>query len=170
MKIRQFVSLAVLLAVYLVLKIEDINGMKLWAYVFTPNFEGVMYWAEIGLGVVTPMLLLFNTRVRTNPRGIFLAALLVVLGFVFNRLNIAITAVERSSGTNYFPSLPEISITLMIVALGFAVFRLAVRYLPIFPHRHEPVADAPHDVVAFIQMPSHDAVNEYANVREQNHE
>jgi len=143
----------VALAVYLVLKIEDINSMKLWHYVFTPNFEGMMYWAEIGMGVILPAGLLVNMRVRTSTKGLFISALLVVMGFVFNRLNIAITAVERSSGVNYFPSLTEVSITLMIVALGFAIFRLAVKYLPILPELHEEEKKhAAHDVVTFVDV------------------
>jgi Ni/Fe-hydrogenase subunit HybB-like protein len=143
----------VALAVYLVLKIEDINTMKLWQYVFTFNYEGMMYWAEIGLGVILPMLLLISPRVRMNTRGLFVSALLVVMGFVFNRLNVAITSVERSAGANYFPSAIEISITLMIVALGFAIFRLAVKYLPIFPEHHEEKRKvAQHEVVRFIDV------------------
>jgi Ni/Fe-hydrogenase subunit HybB-like protein len=145
----------VALAVYLVLKIEDINNLKLWPYVFTPNFEGMMYWAEIGLGAILPMLLLISRRVRATTTGLFTSALLVVMGFVFNRLNIAITSIERSVGTAYFPAWTEISITLMIVALGFAVFRLAVRYLPIFPeHRKEEEKTVVHDVVKFIDIPA----------------
>ena len=113
-----------------------------------------MYWAEIGLGAIVPMILLINPRVRASAKGLFASALLVVMGFVFNRLNIAITSIERSAGTAYFPAWTEISITLMIVALGFAIFRLAVQYLPIFPEprkeANEPVA---HDVVTFIDVP-----------------
>jgi Ni/Fe-hydrogenase subunit HybB-like protein len=143
----------VALAVYLVLKIEDIHTMKLWQYVFTFNYEGMMYWAEIGLGVIVPMLLLISPRVRMNTKGLFVSALLVVMGFVFNRLNVAITSVERSAGANYFPSAIEISITLMIVALGFAVFRLAVKYLPIFPEHHEEEHRvAQQEVVHFIDV------------------
>jgi Ni/Fe-hydrogenase subunit HybB-like protein len=143
----------VALAVYLVLKIEDIHSMKLWHYIFTLNYEGMMYWAEIGLGVILPMILLISPRVRRNTRGLFVSALLVVMGFVFNRLNVAITSVERSAGANYFPSAIEISITLMIVALGFAIFRLAVKYLPIFPeHHNEEHKVAQHEVVHFVDV------------------
>jgi Ni/Fe-hydrogenase subunit HybB-like protein len=144
----------VALAIYLVLKVEDINSMKLWPYIFNFNFEGLMYWSEIGLGVILPMILLFNPRVRSSSKGLFLSALLIVMGFVFNRLNIAITSIERSAGTVYFPSWSEISITLMIVGLGFAIFRLAVLYLPIFPEpRKEEVKSIVHDVVTFVDVP-----------------
>jgi Ni/Fe-hydrogenase subunit HybB-like protein len=127
----------VALAVYLVLKIEDINSMKLWPFLFNLNYQGMMYWAEISVGVITPMCLLISPRVRTNTRGLFISALLVVTGFVFNRLNVAITSIEQSAGVNYFPSWIEISISLMIIAMGFAVFRFAVKYLPIFPEPHK---------------------------------
>lgn len=145
----------VALAVYLVLKIEDIHSMKLWSYVFTFNYEGIMYWAELGLGVVLPAILLVMPRVRKNTKGLFVAALLIVMGFVFNRLNVAITSFERSAGTSYFYSWTEISITLMIIALGFAVFRFAVIHLPIFPehHKKEKTTHA-NEIVTFIDVPA----------------
>ena len=55
-------------------------------------------------------------------------------------MNVAITGMLASSGNKYFPKWTEISITLAIIASGFLVFALAVKYLPIFPvpPLHEP--------------------------------
>jgi Ni/Fe-hydrogenase subunit HybB-like protein len=39
---------------------------------------------------------------------------------------------EAGSGTQYIPKWTEVAVTLGIVALGFAIFRFAARYLPIF--------------------------------------
>jgi Ni/Fe-hydrogenase subunit HybB-like protein len=111
------------------------------------------------------MVLLINSRVRASSTGLFVSALLIVMGFVFNRLNIAITSMEHNSGIAYFPAWTEISITLMIVATGFAIFRLAVRYLPIFPeHRKEEMKVTAHDVVTFIDVHSFNnvGVKEYS--------
>jgi Ni/Fe-hydrogenase subunit HybB-like protein len=151
---------AVALAVYLVLKIENVSSAYLWPLVFTFNLEGILYWVEIGFGVVLPIALLVNPRVRSDKKGLFLCSLLVVLGFVMNRLNLAITSLERNAGTAYFPSWMEISITLMIVALGFAAFRLAVRYLPIFPGTSDD-ASTSRDAVTFIEVsaPANDRVS-----------
>jgi Ni/Fe-hydrogenase subunit HybB-like protein len=151
---------AVALAVYLVLKIENVSSANLWPLVFTFNLEGILYWVEIGFGVVLPIALLVNPRVRSDKKGLFLCSLLVVLGFVMNRLNLAITSLERNAGTAYFPSWMEISITLMIVALGFAAFRLAVRYLPIFPGTSDD-ASTSRDAVTFIEVsaPANDRVS-----------
>jgi Ni/Fe-hydrogenase subunit HybB-like protein len=55
------------------------------------------------------------------------------MGFVMNRLNISVTGMERAAGVRYVPSWMEITVSLGLVALGFAAFALAVRYLPIFP-------------------------------------
>jgi Ni/Fe-hydrogenase subunit HybB-like protein len=143
---------AVALSVYLVLKIEDVVNSHLWPRVFTFNLEGILYWVEIGLGVLLPIILIVSPRVRSDKKGLFVCALLVVLGFVMNRLNLAITSLERNAGTSYFPSWMEISITLMIVTLGFAAFRLAVRYLPIFPGQSDDDASTSHAAVAFIEV------------------
>lgn len=143
---------AVALSVYLVLKIEDIVNDHLWSYVFTFNLEGILYWTEILLGVVTPIFLLIYKRTNRSTQGLFYSALFVVLGFILNRMNLSVTSIEQYAGVNYFPSWMEISITLMIVAAGFAGFRLAVKYLPVFPKKKdedEPLSKT-LDVIEFI--------------------
>jgi Ni/Fe-hydrogenase subunit HybB-like protein len=68
---------------------------------------------------------------------------LVVLGFITNRMNVSITGFEGSTGVRYFPKWTELAVTGSIIAAGFALFGLAVKYLPIFPKEelaHEPLA------------------------------
>jgi molybdopterin-containing oxidoreductase family membrane subunit len=71
-------------------------------------------------------------KVRLSPQWLYLASIFTVLGFITNRLNIALIGFETYVGHHYMPKWTEFSITLMIVAMGFALFGLAVRYLPIF--------------------------------------
>jgi Ni/Fe-hydrogenase subunit HybB-like protein len=59
-------------------------------------------------------------------------AVLVLFGFVSNRLNVSITGMEAGSGVSYFPKWTEVAVTLAIVALGFLIFRFACKNLPIF--------------------------------------
>jgi len=61
-----------------------------------------------------------------------------VLGFITNRLNIALIGFETYVGHHYIPKWTEFSVTLMIIAMGFALFGLAVKYLPIFPEERHP--------------------------------
>jgi hypothetical protein len=71
---------------------------------------------------------------------------LTVLGFITNRLNVSITGLEHWVGKHYLPSWTEFSVTASMVAGGFALFGLAVKYLPIFEdeHEHKPRLSAPH--------------------------
>jgi Ni/Fe-hydrogenase subunit HybB-like protein len=92
-----------------------------------------MFMVEFAIGVLVPVGLLIFDRVRTSPSGLIAASLAAVMGFVMNRLNISVTGMERASGVRYLPSWMEITVSLGLVALGFAAFALAVRYLPIFP-------------------------------------
>jgi len=62
-----------------------------------------------------------------------------VLGFITNRLNVSLIGFETYVGHHYMPKWTEFCVTLMIVAAGFALFGLAVKYLPIFPEeKHSP--------------------------------
>ncbi|MBM4168486.1 MAG: Ni/Fe-hydrogenase cytochrome b subunit [Ignavibacteria bacterium] len=131
------------LGIYFVLKIQDVLSYGLLSYVFTMNIEGILYWAEMLLGVVLPIILLLIPSIRTTKRGLFLASLFVVLGVILNRMNLSITAVDRYSGVGYFPSLMEIAVTMMIVAIGFAAFRLAAKHLPVFPEETHGEAHPP---------------------------
>ena len=91
-----------------------------------------MFLAEVLLGIIAPVVLLIIPRIRGSHFSLFVASLLVVLGFIMNRLNVSITGMEGALG-NYFPSWTEVSVTSMIVALGFVLFSTAVKYLPVFP-------------------------------------
>jgi len=145
------------LALYLVLKVEDVIQMNLYRYIFTLNFEAIMYWAEILLGVVVPFTMLTSSRLRSSKSGLFTAALFVVFGFMLNRLNISLTSLEQYS-PGYFPSWMEISVTLMIVAVGFATFWLAARYLPVFPAQGEGMSrrssEREKELVAIVDLSS----------------
>lgn len=126
--------IVVVLGVYLVLRLQDLMGRGVLAQAFAATYEGRMFLAEVLLGTVAPIVLLIIPRIRENHFSLFVASLLVVLGFIMNRLNVSITGMEGALG-HYFPSWTEISVTSMIVALGFVLFSAAVKYLPVFPAR-----------------------------------
>lgn len=124
---------AVALSIYLVLKIEDAINYNLGSYLMTFNLEGILYWAEIIAGVLIPITLLLIPKVRESKRGLFYSAVLVMTGFVLNRMNVSITSLERHYGVSYFPSWMEVAVTLMIVAIGFGGFAWAAKNLAVFP-------------------------------------
>jgi c(7)-type cytochrome triheme protein len=124
---------AVTLSVYLAIRLVDMQLRGVLSQAFAPTYEGRMFLAELLLGVLAPIVMLFIPRIRNNQFGLFMSALMVVLGFVMNRINVAITGMDRSSGVHYFPSWTELAVTASIVAAGFLLFGLAVKYLEVFP-------------------------------------
>lgn len=120
------------MALYLMLRVVDFTRRGAWGYLVLPRFETLMFWLEIGVGVIIPMIMLAIPKIRRNQTALFWSAAMIVVGFVMNRMDVAITGFERSAGTMYYPSLMEISITLMIVSVGLAAFRLIAKHFPIF--------------------------------------
>jgi c(7)-type cytochrome triheme protein len=125
--------IVVVLGLYAILRVQDLvsRGNLHLAFQVTP--ESVLFWGEVGLGVLLPMALFSLRRVRASERGLFFAALLTIMGFIINRLNVAITGMQASSGVSYIPSWMEFAVTASIVGVGFALFALAVKFLPVFP-------------------------------------
>jgi Ni/Fe-hydrogenase subunit HybB-like protein len=134
----------VMLGVYLTMKVMDLSNQSAFSLLFIPRLETYLYWLEMGVGVVIPLILLSIPAVRRNQTGLFTGAMFIIVGFVINRLNISITGMEAWSGISYFPSWMEIAITMMIVTIGFIVFSLAARYLPVFHHAPSHKPALPH--------------------------
>jgi Ni/Fe-hydrogenase subunit HybB-like protein len=97
----------------------------------------------MSVGVLAPLILFSFEKARNSRKGLFSGAVLIILGFLLNRMNISITGMEGWAGVSYFPSWMEISITMMIVTTGFIVFSLAAKHLPLFSHHDDGGHAAP---------------------------
>jgi Ni/Fe-hydrogenase subunit HybB-like protein len=128
-------GLLIVLTVYGLVRIEDMIYRGVIRQAFVPGYEMSMFWLEIALSIIIPIALLVIPKVRNNPIALYAVSILVVFGFVVNRLNIAVTGMEASAGVRYIPRWSEVAVTLSVVSLGIVAFTLAVKYLPIF---HEP--------------------------------
>lgn len=133
--------MALFLGVLLVVRFVDLGWRQSLPYAFRfsgpGSYESAMFWLETAL-LAVPAALVVWPRIRGNPQALFASACMVVGGFLVNRLNVSTTGLDASSGVRYFPSWMEIAVTLSVVVAGLIVFRLAVKYLPIFHERpHE---------------------------------
>lgn len=126
-------GMVVALGVYGLVRIMVVVDNGAAAALLAPGYEESMFLLEIAVGVLLPVGLLLCERVRTHPTGLVVGSLFAVLGFVINRLNVSITGMESAAGLRYVPSWMEVTVSLGLVAIGFALFALAVRHLPVFP-------------------------------------
>jgi Ni/Fe-hydrogenase subunit HybB-like protein len=148
--------LVVVLCVYGTLRFEDLLHRGILRLTLVPSYEMYLFWLEISLSLALPLILLSQRKVRSTAGGLYVAAVLVVLGFITNRLNVSITGLESSAGLHYVPKWTEIAVTGAIIAAGFALFGLAVKYLPIFP------AEEQHPVVEFEPVASTETMLSHA--------
>jgi Ni/Fe-hydrogenase subunit HybB-like protein len=132
--------LLVALSVYSILRFEDLLHRDMLKQIVSPGthaYERNMFLLEVGMGLAVPLIMLCFKKVRMTAGGLYLSAILVLLGFVTNRLNVSITGMEAQAGVRYVPKWTEFGITAAMVAAGFAIFGLAAKYLPIFPESHD---------------------------------
>lgn len=133
----------VMLALYLVVKVQDMMHRDAFALIMSGDPEAYLFLVEVVFGGLVPMILLFVPAVRRDERALVSAALLVVLGFVLGRLNVALTGMQRAFGGDYFPAWSELAVTGMLVCFGFIGFAMAVRYLKVFPEEEPVVIQVP---------------------------
>ena len=133
--------LAVVLSVYLWIRLLDLSHRHALGLLAQNRVETWLFGLEIALMLV-PTILLYQSKVRMSPGALYACAVMVVFGFIANRLNVGTTGLEAGSGTHYVPKWSEIAVTLSIVAVGFATFRVIAQYFPIFEAQgHEQARD-----------------------------
>jgi Ni/Fe-hydrogenase subunit HybB-like protein len=131
----------VFLTIYLAVKVSDVIARGVWPDLFTDPYHGSLWLAEVLLGVVVPLVLLFNPRVRHSPLKLGIAMLMVILGVVLNRLNCFVLAYHPPFATKtYVPSIAEFGVSMGLIAALMLTYRLAVTYLPILEPRQSEAA------------------------------
>ena len=147
-------ALLVALWVNALLRFEDFFHRGMLRQILQPSYEAYFLWLELALSFVIPIALLSFKRVRLSPGGLYLVSIISLFGFITNRLNVSLIGFETYVGHHYMPKWTEFSVTLMIVAMGFALFGVAVKYLPIFP-KEEHAADQVRETaaIAAVEVP-----------------
>jgi Ni/Fe-hydrogenase subunit HybB-like protein len=119
-----------ILGIYLLLKLMDLTARGGIGLIFTAYPQNLLWWGEIIIGVILPIILFSITSVRQSREGVFWSAVLVVLGLIFNRFNVSMLALAMRPGFTYFPHWMEIAISAALIADAMLVIWLAYRFLP----------------------------------------
>lgn len=132
-------GISYILGFYLLLKLTDLIVAGEISLIFTAFPQNLLWWAEMIIGVILPLILFSKASVRQSRKAIFWSATLVVLGLILNRFNVSMFALAMRPGYTYFPHWMEVAISAGIVADGMLVVWLAYRLLPM--HGHEGAAE-----------------------------
>ncbi len=131
--------LAVLIAAFLVLRFGDIFWRGQVGLLLAGDLDALMFWIESLMFFTAAVILGFRTFNR-NQRLMFLAALLMVAGGVLYRLNAFLIAYHPGNGWTYFPSVPEIMVTVSVVSVEIMLYLWFVKRLPVLSLRPETAA------------------------------
>ena len=146
-------ALPITLTVYGLLKFGELAYAGELGYLFTSGLMSVLFWAEIIIGVIIPIIWFSIPRNRTNPKALLTGAIITLAGLILNRFNVSWFGVKHpdpitymptfmANHVHYFPSLPEVSVSIGIFAAGIMAFGLIAKYFPLFEDEH------PHEVHA----------------------
>ena len=133
-------GLSWLILIYLAFRGIDlvVRGVGAEVLVMTP--QSIAFWIEVVLGLLIPLAILLTPEGIASGRGLFWAGLMVVVGLIVNRLNVAVTGISGGYWPTYYPAWSEIAISVGIVSLGILVYLTLCRNFPIFEEEHSQAA------------------------------
>lgn len=124
------------LGIYLALKLGDMVIRETYVYLGDGTIQSNLFMVEMLLGVIAPLAMLIFARVRESKGLLFLAATLVVLGVVLNRVNVFLVAYSPPYSVNaYVPSMGEYAVAIGLISALVLVYRFAVMNLPVLESR-----------------------------------
>jgi Ni/Fe-hydrogenase subunit HybB-like protein len=111
----------VLMVIYLIIKFGDLAYRNELGQLTTGSFESFFFLAELLIGVVIPIFIVFSPLVNSRF-WLIIYGFLASFGVFFNRTNVVITGMWRDTGTIYFPSFFEVVISLGLVSAAVLAF------------------------------------------------
>lgn len=97
------------------------------------DFRGSMFWLETVLWLL-PAVLLGVTR-SSNLGNLFLGAICIALAGGVYRFDTFLVAYQPGPGWHYFPSIPELFISVGLISMEIALYIFLVRKFPILGGR-----------------------------------
>jgi Ni/Fe-hydrogenase subunit HybB-like protein len=123
-------AMVVCVGLYLALRFFDLSLRDQFGAMFTSGWMSVFFWAETVL-FVTPGLMLMRKSVRHNEGRLLLAAFFLLLSGTLYRFNTYLIGFDPGEGWSYFPAVPELLITLAIVAVEVMAYIVIIKRYPI---------------------------------------
>lgn len=125
-------ALGIVLSLYLGVRFLELLDFRLLPLLLENHLHNYLLGLELGL-LSLPAALLIRRRDVATPKMIYWCSIMIIAGFLANRLNTSITAREAVTGIFYMPQWTDVMIAYSIIALGIALFGLAARRLRVFP-------------------------------------
>ncbi len=121
-----------LLIAYLVVRVADLVARGVLGTAFVLDAQAISFWIEMACFIV-PAVMLATRRARRNPARQFVGAVLLMVGGMFIRINGFLVGYMTGDGWHYFPSAPELLVTVGLIAFEILAYIVIVRRFPVLP-------------------------------------
>lgn len=127
-----------MLSAYLIVRFADLIVRGALGTLLDVNIQAFMFIVETILFII-PLALLSKSENRKQPAKLFSAACFLILGGFILRINSFLVGYDTGAGWHYFPSVPEIMVSVGMIAFEILAYIVLVRYLPILSGiQHKP--------------------------------
>ena len=120
---------------FVALRLVDVAVRGRFDLLFKLDLYGILFWLENVLLCLVPFAGVFTykrgRKVAYDPGRLFRGAMLVAVGGALYRFDTFLVAFDPGPGWRYFPSVPEILVTVGLVAAEVAVYIALVKKFPI---------------------------------------
>ncbi len=131
-----------ILVLYLVLRFGDLAFRGQLHYLLGGQWQVKLFWFEIAVMVVLPLVLLFSPQFQKRTNWQWVAVSIGIVGIVLNRIDVGGLADLSRGNRLYFPEWTEIIISLGIVAAATLVFLFMIEHFKVWEQRPaDPDAD-----------------------------
>ena len=103
---------------------------------------GLLFLAEVGLGMIVPIILIFVRSIRETRAGLLWSSGLIIMGLMLNRINTLVISHAPAREGSYFPTVWEFLFTIGLIAAAMYAFRVAAKFLPLFSEQKAGLSEA----------------------------
>ncbi|GAB4532075.1 MAG: Ni/Fe-hydrogenase cytochrome b subunit [Anaerolineales bacterium] len=129
-------GMAITLLLYGAVRLGDWMGAGEVPLLLRPDAFGFIAWVELIIGLFIPLAILLSRLIR-HSAGPFWAGIFALMGMFIDRLVISWVGLSQAGPVVYFPSWIEWLITIGMIAGGFLLYGVIVRYFDLFPQAHK---------------------------------
>ncbi|MEO5342172.1 MAG: Ni/Fe-hydrogenase cytochrome b subunit [Gammaproteobacteria bacterium SHHR-1] len=125
-----------LIAFYLLIRFGEILLRGKFGLLFAGDLASLMFLLETAL-FAYPVLVLRSASARNSPRALLYGAVSLLLAGALYRFNAFLITLDPGPGYSYFPALPELMVTIGLVAIEIMVFLFVIKTFPVLPRDHK---------------------------------
>jgi Ni/Fe-hydrogenase subunit HybB-like protein len=129
-----------LLVAYLVIRLGDLVVRGAVFKIFTSGVKSLMFLIEMA-AFAYPVWILSSPANRKRLSKLLAAALSMLTGAVLYRIDAFLVAYDTGPGWHYFPSAPEMMVTIGVIAVEVLAYIVFVRKFPVLPGHSTSAAE-----------------------------